>query len=562
MELNQAQLLVHDDVALARFRRDHEIPNDVLVERPGPNEVASTVRGHGDHILVRTWLIHQTNFGSQLVAKNPDKDLYLNEFVWISGNKEFRPGDDKLWSFPRTNGRINDGFNCHYKVHSKQCKVAIQHVNNNQEPRDVATLLQHGARASLAATSPSTPVAAPELWAPDLSIGELKRRIIIADIAREHDTCLLLAQVVMLPRDVVDLHAEDGVSMCSLTVMQHIQREKKCSDELKRTQRKAVTLDEELRKRDKDLATITKEHVNATGKLTVAHAKLDKSRGEVSKLQRVVQGPVYRRVFDYGWNRAGLFYVRNVAHERLDDFHDGWLACLKELGMPSYHPTWAAMKPPVVFPDPPEPYSPILLSGFDEEEYASRSAEEDEDVVDGGAKVPKAEAEKEQEAGVKAARAEGDLQDNPRDVKCHAAFSDCFYFCLSTFLSLFRLLNALGHPGLGVQVLKRISSFASELSYLVWTIPIGIKLSVCRALGVSNNFPKNKVSNREFYALDLLIVRLDELFLIARHSDECIFASFVGKVEVTSYDLCIVTVVEGIVIRIGPNWPVQPGTEH
>ncbi|GFZ16757.1 hypothetical protein Acr_26g0000270 [Actinidia rufa] len=59
MELNQAQQLVHNDAALARFRRDHEILNDMLIEQPCPNEVATTVRGHDDHNPVRTWLIHQ-----------------------------------------------------------------------------------------------------------------------------------------------------------------------------------------------------------------------------------------------------------------------------------------------------------------------------------------------------------------------------------------------------------------------------------------------------------------------------------------------------------------------
>ena len=59
MELNRAQQLVHDDAALARFRRDHEILHDMLIEQTCPNEVAAMVRGHGDRIPVRTWLIHQ-----------------------------------------------------------------------------------------------------------------------------------------------------------------------------------------------------------------------------------------------------------------------------------------------------------------------------------------------------------------------------------------------------------------------------------------------------------------------------------------------------------------------
>ncbi|GFZ01164.1 hypothetical protein Acr_14g0007990 [Actinidia rufa] len=62
----------------------------------------------------------------------PNKDLYLDDFVWVSRNWELRDGDDVVWFFPRHNG-----FNTSFR---NWCKVAIKHVNNNQEPRDVATL--------------------------------------------------------------------------------------------------------------------------------------------------------------------------------------------------------------------------------------------------------------------------------------------------------------------------------------------------------------------------------------------------------------------------------------
>ncbi|GFS40640.1 hypothetical protein Acr_00g0069650 [Actinidia rufa] len=43
MELNQGQLLVHDDDAMEKFRRDQGIPTDVLLERPRTNEDANTM---------------------------------------------------------------------------------------------------------------------------------------------------------------------------------------------------------------------------------------------------------------------------------------------------------------------------------------------------------------------------------------------------------------------------------------------------------------------------------------------------------------------------------------
>ena len=59
MELNRSQQLVHDNAAMEKFRRDHNIPNDVAIERSGPREEANTIEGNENHILVRIWLIHQ-----------------------------------------------------------------------------------------------------------------------------------------------------------------------------------------------------------------------------------------------------------------------------------------------------------------------------------------------------------------------------------------------------------------------------------------------------------------------------------------------------------------------
>ena len=58
MELNRAQRLVHDDAALAQFRSEHDILDNVPIERPRANEVAVVVQGNGDRIPVCTWLIH------------------------------------------------------------------------------------------------------------------------------------------------------------------------------------------------------------------------------------------------------------------------------------------------------------------------------------------------------------------------------------------------------------------------------------------------------------------------------------------------------------------------
>ena len=45
----------------------------------------------------------------------------------------------------------------------------------------------------------------------------------MADISKEHDTCLALGQAVMLPCDVVDLADENSIEPCDLMVMQYVQ---------------------------------------------------------------------------------------------------------------------------------------------------------------------------------------------------------------------------------------------------------------------------------------------------------------------------------------------------
>ena len=59
MELNRSQLLVHDNATLAQFHANHNIPDNVLIKRPGPNEDVELVEGESNHIPIQTWLIHQ-----------------------------------------------------------------------------------------------------------------------------------------------------------------------------------------------------------------------------------------------------------------------------------------------------------------------------------------------------------------------------------------------------------------------------------------------------------------------------------------------------------------------
>ena len=46
MELKGAQLLVHNDAALNKFRTNHDIFNDIQIERFNPNKDANLVEGN------------------------------------------------------------------------------------------------------------------------------------------------------------------------------------------------------------------------------------------------------------------------------------------------------------------------------------------------------------------------------------------------------------------------------------------------------------------------------------------------------------------------------------
>ncbi|GFY85301.1 hypothetical protein Acr_04g0000390 [Actinidia rufa] len=82
--------------------------------------------------LDKLWL-GVCSYASTVVLVN--KDLFIDEFISVSGNWEFQSRDDSVYSFPRHNGCLPDNFNDQLKCRSKECKDAIQAVNNRQETK-------------------------------------------------------------------------------------------------------------------------------------------------------------------------------------------------------------------------------------------------------------------------------------------------------------------------------------------------------------------------------------------------------------------------------------------
>ncbi|GFZ00572.1 hypothetical protein Acr_14g0002070 [Actinidia rufa] len=163
MALNRAQLLVHDDEALARFCANHRIPDDVLIERPSPNNATNWVEGEGNHIPVRTWFIHQggLRFPLRKLLKKV-MSYYRLTFMQVSVNfvrtvlamdalvkreeHEFT-AEDLLHVYcivrPRRNAQTHmyEGFNARYWRRSECCVAAIRAVNNCGHTQKVADLL-------------------------------------------------------------------------------------------------------------------------------------------------------------------------------------------------------------------------------------------------------------------------------------------------------------------------------------------------------------------------------------------------------------------------------------
>ncbi|GFY87563.1 hypothetical protein Acr_05g0012020 [Actinidia rufa] len=162
MALNRAQMLVRDSEALAQFRVDHRIPDDVVIERPGPNDDADWVEGEGNRVPIRTCLcdfvrtvlavetlmrregleftvedlfhvycvvkprknpetqmlegnhylrLRKPNQPqTRLVTDSPDKDQHLNDFIWVSGQWEFLVNEPDPFSVPRHRGYVPIGY--------------------------------------------------------------------------------------------------------------------------------------------------------------------------------------------------------------------------------------------------------------------------------------------------------------------------------------------------------------------------------------------------------------------------------------------------------------------
>ncbi|GFY89066.1 hypothetical protein Acr_06g0010060 [Actinidia rufa] len=73
--------------------------------------------------------------------------------------------------------------------------------------------------------------------------------------------------------------------------------------------------------------------------------------------------------------QAGYNYGKKLGELCPGIFQNGWMAYLKE-GIPPDHPAWSAAAPEVKPMDPSQPYSSLVLPGFNEEEYMKEPSDE------------------------------------------------------------------------------------------------------------------------------------------------------------------------------------------
>ncbi|GFY83187.1 hypothetical protein Acr_02g0014270 [Actinidia rufa] len=194
------------------------------------------------------------------------------------------------------------------------------------------------------------PYEAPEFWSPEFVDAELGAK---------------------------DLAAEDQKIAANLLIMQHMHRVManrdriyKHSFELKKAQKKANTTESELKKAKAAMAYKVKKREASYDLAAKSLIEIDAAKANMNA------------------------------------------ALLKELNTSAKHPAWNVVAPEVEVPDPPEPYSPILLLDFNEEEYANQPAEDGAD----GRGIRDFEEAKKLRDEIETSGAGGEDQDIPPEV--------------------------------------------------------------------------------------------------------------------------------------------------
>ncbi|GFZ04894.1 hypothetical protein Acr_17g0004660 [Actinidia rufa] len=480
MALNRAQMLVRDSEALVQFRVDHRIPDDVVIERPGPNDDADWVEGEGNRMPIRTWFIYQVglrfplskllrtvlsicgltfmqisvNFvravlavealmqregleftakdlfhvyyvvkprknpetqmlegnhylrlrkpnqpQTRLVTDSPNKDQYLNDFIWVSSQWEFLADGPDPFSIPRHRGYVpvaarqghpvlpplqirgpgsrprsslsdedidlgDEALNEEAKVEDgeevDQVLTTVplvpaplvpgpEPINHSSSDSDVAIvepreIVEHSyshsgssssgsqLNAEIMAPKPAEGTSrskrgkgaglatcTPELWAPQFATVELGKQVTSADTSKDHKTCVVLGNAVMLPQDVADHATETTAEFGGKLVMLGAQlfqravsssiRLKQGVVDLKKANQKANSLEKELKQTQSELT-------DARSAAEITILQQNHAQQEAFDLKAFACSEVHKKLFDRAFERAGTWVAETADRDR------------------------------------------------------------------------------------------------------------------------------------------------------------------------------------------------------------------------------------------------------
>ncbi|GFS30012.1 hypothetical protein Acr_00g0009680 [Actinidia rufa] len=367
MALNRAQMLVRDSETLAQFRVDHRIPDD-------PRKNPETQMLEGNHYL-RLRKPNQPQ--TRLVTDSPNKDQYLNDFIWVSGQwsslltnptpSQFLGIGDSIDAFGGGAIGVRPQF-------SADIDLGDEALNEEAEVEDGEEVDQIPTAAPLV-SAPLVLVPEPtNLPSSNSDVAIVESREIVKHSYSHSDSSSAGSQLnaeIMAPKPA------EGTS--------RPKRRKGAGSaagtpELWAPQFAAVELGKQVTSADtskdhetcvalgnavmlpQDVADHAAENHSrirgqahyAGGPAEIAILQQNHAQQEASDLKAFACGEVYKKLFDRAFERGRG----------------------RELQIPLDHPAWSSPAPPVQLPASPERYSPINLPDFNEEEYATLPADE------------------------------------------------------------------------------------------------------------------------------------------------------------------------------------------
>ncbi|GFY91020.1 hypothetical protein Acr_07g0012160 [Actinidia rufa] len=267
MELNNAQLLVHEDATIAQFRVDHNIPNDVMIERFGPNEDANWEVMSLCHLIFMKVSVNfvRTVLAVDVLMKREGKEFIVEDlFHMCFVDSALGSREDLTFVLLQPKRRRDSGI-----VDDKEVNVKVEDGEESGGRGSVKRLIiptcqqaegeaACGRAFSSAEGEGSWQLGHPEVWAPKFAAIELGKQVTNADSSMDHETCLAFGNTIMLPQNMANLDGEGSEEFKDKLIMQGIQihqlavlnskRLKKYSTNLKKVNQRWVKSSQQLNK--------------------------------------------------------------------------------------------------------------------------------------------------------------------------------------------------------------------------------------------------------------------------------------------------------------------------